>query len=308
MNSEKPALWANVHQASKIYILPNFFTAGNLFFGFVSIVLCMRGRFDPHTESALHSIANLFVKTNPDTNPSASYYVIAILAILLSVFCDALDGRVARASGKTSLFGKEFDSLADAVAFGVAPCLLTFLLTLNPMRQLSPDMQNTFGALGWFVAFIYLLCGCIRLARFNVLTCPYITGHEKYEKGDFSGLPVPAAAGAMSSIALTMMHFELWDYTLWCVPIMLMISFLMISNIPYPSFKHVNWDTSTRIRGFVLIVACICLILYLGMYSFTVIFLSYIAYPPIKYMPKFFRIVRYMIRRKFGGGNRKAAR
>ena len=302
MAGEENKLWRNVHQASKIYLLPNFFTAGNLFFGFVSIVLCMRGRFDPHTESTLHNLANLFVKTDPVKNPSTSYYVVSILAILMSVFCDALDGRVARASGKTSLFGKEFDSLADAVAFGVAPCMLTFLLTLNPMYQLglSVEMQNMFGAMGWFVAFIYLLCGCIRLARFNILTNPYIQGHEKYEKGDFSGLPVPAAAGAMASIALTMLRLDLWNYTICIVPVMLIISFLMVSNIPYPSFKHINWDTSARLRSFVLLVACIGLIFYLGMYSFTIIFLSYILYPPIKYLPKLLKIVRYIYKRRFG--------
>lgn len=300
MTQEKPTLWANVHQASKIYILPNFFTAGNLFFGFLSIILCMRGRFDAQTESAIHTIANFFVKTDPQTNPSASYYVVAILAILLSVFCDALDGRVARASGKTSLFGKEFDSIADSIAFGVAPSLLTFLLTLNPMHeQFSVRMQSFISPIGWFVAFIYLLCGCIRLARFNVITNPYIAGHEKYEKGDFSGLPVPAAAGAMSSIALTMLHLDLWNYTLWIVPVMLLISFLMISNIPYPSFKHINWNTSARIRSFVAIIACIFLILYMGVYSFTIIFLLYILIPPMMYLPKLYSILSYLFGKKW---------
>lgn len=298
MNEEKPKLWANVHQASKIYILPNFFTAGNLFFGFVSIVLCMRGRFDPQADSAIQNVANLFVKTDPQAHPEYAYFVIAILAILLSVFCDALDGRVARASGKTSLFGKEFDSLADAIAFGLAPCLLTFLLTLNPMKQLSQSMQELIAPLGWFVAFVYLLCGCIRLARFNVITNPYISGYEKYEKGDFSGLPVPAAAGAMSSIALTMMRLDLWSYALWIVPIMLFISFLMISDIPYPSFKHVNWNTSAKIRGFVAIIACMLLIIYMGVYSFTVIFLLYITIPALRVLPKYLRTLKYAIKRK----------
>ena len=269
-----------------------------MFFGFVSIILCMRGRFAAsETHSSIDGIANLFVDIDPSKNPSASYYVVAILAILLSVFCDALDGRVARASGKTSLFGKEFDSLADAVAFGVAPCLLTFLLTLNP-EQASESLKSYIAPLGWFVAFIYLLCGCIRLARFNVITNPYIAGHEKYEQGDFSGLPVPAAAGAMSSIALTMLSLDLWNYTLWIVPVMLLISLLMISNIPYPSFKHINWDTSARIRTFVAIIACILLIIKMGVYSFTIIFLLYIIIPPLMYFPKLVSIIKYMANRK----------
>ena len=299
MSHEKPELWSNVHQASKIYFLPNLFTAGNLFFGFVSIVLCMRGRFDPQTETAFNKIAGIFVDINEKTDPSTSYYVLAILCILMSVFCDALDGRVARASGKSSLFGKEFDSIADSIAFGVAPCILTFLLTLNPLRDFSPKMQSFVGIAGWFVAFTYLLCGCVRLARFNVLTCPYIVGSEKYEKGDFSGLPVPAAAGAVSSIALTMMHFELWSYTFLIAPLILVISFLMVSNIPYPSFKHIQWTSSARIRTFVVFVMCLFLLVYLGVYSFTIIFLGYIAYAPLKYAPKFFKIVKYLFRKRF---------
>ncbi len=295
MNDDKPQLWSNVHQASKIYILPNLFTAGNLFFGFVSIVLCMRGKFDAQTDTALHSIAKIFVDITDETPASTSYYVVAILAILMSVLCDMLDGRVARASGKSSLFGKEFDSIADAISFGVAPCILTFLLTLNPSHEFaSPVLKSWMSFLAWFVAFTYLLCGCVRLARFNVLTCPYIMGSEKYEKGDFCGLPVPGAAGAMSSIALTMLAFDLWKYTFFIVPLMLLISFLMVSNIPYPTFKHVNWTVSNRIRSFVLFIAILFLIVKLGVYSFTIIFLAYILIPPLRYVPKLFKILNYL--------------
>jgi Phosphatidylserine synthase len=299
MNHEKPELWTNVHQASKIYFLPNLFTAGNLFFGFASIVLCMRGRFDPQTETILNKIAGIFVDITPESAPGTAYYVLAVLCILMSVLCDALDGRVARASGKSSLFGKEFDSIADAISFAAAPCILTFLLILDPAHNYSQKMQGIIGIVGWFVAFMYLLCGCVRLARFNVLTCPYIMGSEKYEKGDFCGLPVPAAAGAVSSIALTMLYFDLWKYTSLIAPLILIIAFLMVSNIPYPSFKHIKWTSSARIRSFVILVMVLFLLVYMGVYSFTVIFLAYIFYAPLRYLPKFWKILQYMYRRKF---------
>ena len=102
----------------------------------------------------------------------------------------------------------------------------------------------------------------------------------------------------MSSIALTMLSLDLWSYTLWIVPVMLLISLLMISNIPYPSFKHINWDTSARIRSFVAIIACMLLIIKMGVYSFTIIFLLYIIIPPLMYLPKLVSIVKYMAKRK----------
>ena len=185
------SLWENVHQASKIFILPNSFTAGNLFFGFLSIILCVQGKFNAEsTDRTIDHIAALITPnyTAGADAPSTGYYVLAIICILASFMCDALDGRVARASGKTSLFGKEFDSLADSVSFGIAPCLLMYFLILQPSDILSETWARLLRNTGWLIGFIFMLCAAIRLARFNVLTNPYINGHEKYEKGDFSGL------------------------------------------------------------------------------------------------------------------------
>ena len=254
--NQKPeqSLWENVHQASKIYILPNSFTAGNLFFGFLSIILCVQGKFNADsTDRTIDHIAALITPnyTAGASAPSTGYYVLAIICILASFFCDALDGRVARASGKTSLFGKEFDSIADSVSFGIAPCLLMFFLILQPSDTLSETWIRLLRNTGWLIGFIFMLCAAIRLARFNVLTNPYINGHEKYEKGDFSGLPAPAAAGAVASIALTILSFDLQAFTPLLIPLMLLIAWLMISNFPYPSFKHINWTTSMRFRSFV---------------------------------------------------------
>lgn len=133
----------NVHQESKIYILPNAFTAGNLFFGFLSIVLCIQGKFNSDSaRESLTQIAALITPSSSEIANSTGYYLLAILCILAACFCDALDGRVARMSGKTSLFGKEFDSLADSISFGVAPCLLMFFLVLQPIEGMKDSYSN----------------------------------------------------------------------------------------------------------------------------------------------------------------------
>ena len=299
--NQKPeqSLWENVHQASKIYILPNSFTAGNLFFGFLSIILCVQGKFNADsTDRTIDHIAALITPnyTAGASAPSTGYYVLAIICILASFFCDALDGRVARASGKTSLFGKEFDSIADSVSFGIAPCLLMFFLILQPSDTLSETWIRLLRNTGWLIGFIFMLCAAIRLARFNVLTNPYINGHEKYEKGDFSGLP--AAAGAVASIALTILSFDLQAFTPLLILLMLLIAWLMISNFPYPSFKHINWTTSMRFRSFVALIICIILIVALRECSFAIIFLAYVFYPPIKYIPRALKIFSYLRRQR----------
>jgi len=176
--SQQKKLWSNVHQASKIYILPNAFTAGNLFFGFLSIVLCIQGKFNNESsDRAVDVLAQLIAPTSTNTVEGAGYYLLAILCILMAFLCDAFDGRVARASGKLSLFGKEYDSLADLVSFGVAPCLLMYFLILQPTKTMSTTLASLVMNTGWLIGFIFMLCASIRLARFNVLTYPYIQGH-----------------------------------------------------------------------------------------------------------------------------------
>lgn len=298
-NTEETGLWKNVHQASKIYILPNTFTAGNLFFGFLSIILCIQARFLPVEQESIgaaKSLAN-FLTSGNSQDSSTAYYLLAILSILASFLCDAFDGRVARASGKTSLFGKEFDSLADLVSFGVAPALLTFFLILQPAESASPTYSSLLRNTGWLIGFIFMLCAAIRLGRFNVLTNPYIVGHEKYETGDFSGLPAPAAAGAVASIALTMLSFDLGAYSPILMPLVVLISFFMISSIPYPSFKHINWTTSMRFRSFVALIVCIILIISIREYSFAIIFLTYVFWAPIKYTPRALNALKYKYKR-----------
>lgn len=179
-----------------IYILPNLFTTASLFFGFYSIIASMR-----------------------------ELYVPAAVSIIVSGVLDGLDGRIARMTGTTSKFGSEYDSLADLVAFGVAPAILAYTWTLAP-----------FGRYGWLAAFLFVTCGALRLARFNIQI-------GIIESSVFNGLPIPAAAVVVSSSVLfhgylrgagTALNEPVFIF------VMVFLSLLMVSNIKYYSFKDLN--------------------------------------------------------------------
>ena len=146
----------------------------------------------------------------------------------------------------------------------------------------------------WFYFYIVCVDSFGSLQRIDK---PLHYGARKYEMGDFSGLPAPAAAGAVASIALTMLSFDLTKFTPILIPLMLLISWCMVSNIPYPSFKHINWTTSAKFRSFVAIIICILLIISFRECSFALIFLAYVFYPPIKYLPRIKSIITYKIRK-----------
>jgi len=271
----------NVTQASRIYFLPNLMTAGNLFCGFIAVIRCIQAR--------LIVDGGEFARAHSSHEPR-EYYIQAGWFILAAVLFDSLDGRLARMGGHTSLFGAEFDSLADVVSFGVAPALMVFFLILAPQEG-----YQWFRELGWFVAFIYLLCGAVRLARFNVITNPLLQRAEHESNKDFLGLPVPAAAGAVASLVLFLLHMadneRSLQQTTFALPILLLlISFLMVSTIRYPSFKKIDWQTKTRLWTFILLLIVGALVWKLREISFLVIFLGYIG----------FGIVRHLRRKLFG--------
>lgn len=254
-------------EASHIYLLPNSLTAGNLFFGFLAILRCIQANYA--TDLVIIS----------------EYFTQAVWFILCSVICDALDGRVARLGGRESLFGKEFDSIADVVSFGVAPSLMMLFLILQPTEKYPFFLQ-----IGWLIAFVYLLCASVRLARFNVLTHPMLTPIERLkESKDFLGLPVPAAAGMIASLVLVLNSLELRGLTIVLPPLMLAIAVLMVSNISYPSFKDLDWHTSTRLKTFIYLIFGLAIIFIIKELAFALLFLSYIMYGPIRH---FYRIYR----------------
>ena len=209
-------------------------TAGNLVCGFLAIMTIIdaisRGGVDKLDESR-----ELFER--------------AIWFILAGCLFDVLDGRLARLGGQDSPFGKEFDSIADIVSFGVAPALLVQSVIMNEFSGSFPII----------VASIYLVCGGMRLARFN---CIATYGQES--SGHFKGFPIPAAAGLISALTL----FVLWvsetekdlnRLKIVFLVLMLFLSYLMVSSIRYPSFKKVTWSTHKSL-GWV-VVAFILLML-----------------------------------------------
>jgi CDP-diacylglycerol--serine O-phosphatidyltransferase len=198
-----------------IYILPNLLTTGNLLCGFWAIISVFQERF---------------------------YF--AAVAILLAAVFDVFDGKVAKLSGATSKFGMQYDSLADLVSFGMAPALLAFSWALRP-----------YGKFGWLAAFLFVACGAIRLARFNVLAS---SGETKY----FKGLPIPVAAAMIAFTIL--LYFQLIE-TGWVKDIVILVmiyilAFLMVSNIRYFSFKELDLAKRKPFSIFIFVVLSLIVI------------------------------------------------
>src|SRR5215468_6639825 len=159
----------------KIYFLPNLLTAANLFCGFVALTKIVEADLTPSAEGIVHWAPIKY----------------ALGFILLACIFDLFDGRVARMGGVESPFGREFDSLADLVSFGVAPAFLVHRVVLHDVFDGHPEF-------GWFIASIYLLCGAFRLARFNCLSAQNSGAGSK----EFLGFPIPSAAGLVASLTL----------------------------------------------------------------------------------------------------------
>ncbi len=177
-----------------LFVLPTLFTVGNLFCGYLSIWCSIRGTFE------------------------TAAYLIIVAAVL-----DALDGRIARMTNSASEFGEEYDSLADLVSFGVAPAVLAYSWGLAD-----------FSRLGWLVSFLFVVCGSMRLARFNIQSH---VADKKY----FIGLPIPMAAGTIATLVLSTpepLVDRVWMTGLLVLTVIL--SYLMISTIRYRSFKDLD--------------------------------------------------------------------
>jgi len=261
----------NVANASRIYILPNLMTAGNLFCGFMAVINCIHARL---AESALSG--EYLDATAPD------HYRTAVWFIFGAAVFDSLDGRLARLGGRESLFGAEFDSLADVVSFGIAPALMMFFLILSPSQGI-PWFRN----IGWFVGFVYLLCAAMRLARFNVITNPLLHPEQKELSNDFIGLPVPAAAATVAALVLFLLKLADLDkslnrYALGLPFLMLLIAFLMMSTVRYPSGKKVDLQTQTKARRFVVLIVCAGFLVLFKEIAFICVCLVYIFYGLIR--------------------------
>lgn len=257
----------NVTQASRIYFLPNLMTAGNLFCGFMAVISCI------HARLAETAATGDYLGSTP-----AEHYRFAVWLILGAAAFDVLDGRLARMGGRESLFGAEFDSLADVVSFGFAPAMLMFFFILSPSQGI-PLFRN----IGWFLGFVYLLCAAIRLARFNVITNPLLHRGQKELNKDFVGLPVPAAAATIAAIVLFLLKLIESDKTLKSgalgLPfLMLLVAVLMVSTVRYPSGKKVDLQTTTRLRNFVMFLGIIGIVVLFKEIAVLCVCLGYIFF------------------------------
>lgn len=200
-----------------VYILPNLFTTGGLFSGFYSIICTLRGQFE-----------------------------LAAIMILVAHLFDGLDGRIARITRTTSRFGVEYDSLADLVAFGVAPGILVYMWALA-----------SWGTWGWLAASLYVTCGALRLARFNVQV-------DSVEKRAFVGLPIPAAADMVAATVLLYYFFGGEGATHKHIIVLLLtycLATLMVSSIPYNSFKDIHWRRRQPFWLLILLIVALKLLI-----------------------------------------------
>jgi CDP-diacylglycerol--serine O-phosphatidyltransferase len=245
-----------------IYIIPSLFTCGNMSFGILSIISSIDGQFI-----------------------NAAWFLIAALA------CDILDGRIARMTNTTSEFGMQLDSLSDLISFGTAPAMMAYMLALQTM-----------GKIGIAIAVLFVLCSALRLARFNVLA----QSGEVHKH--FVGLPTPASAGVIISFVLSYellgpAEYSLNELNVKTIPVLMelmptffkifpvvivVLSFLMVSNIPYISFKRIKLS---KVRTIELLALLIVLILLIVVYPQNIIFIIFFVYAAsgiIFYLPRIF--------------------
>lgn len=218
-----------------MYILPSLFTAGNIAAGYYAIMEAIRG-------SALHG---------------PQYFDHSALAIVFAILFDGLDGRIARLTNTESSFGRELDSLADVITFGVAPSLLAYLWGV---RQVLPSTYPQFHArllhFGLVVCFLFLICGACRLARFNVSVNPQPRNPGRPGRKYFVGMPIPAGAGVIAAVV----HFESGSpiYNDWLSAIWILLigftGFLMVSSWRFWSGKEIDMNTRKPARLLVLLV------------------------------------------------------
>jgi CDP-diacylglycerol---serine O-phosphatidyltransferase len=209
------------------YALPTIFTAGNVFLGFLAIMRAFQG-------------AMLASSGAYGYNP---HFEAAAIMIGVAVFLDGLDGRIARMTNTTSDFGREIDSLADAISFGIAPAVLAFAWGFQFVDgSWQGFFREQIQRAGYFFTFLFLLCGTARLARFNVQKNPVPKNPGRPDRKYFVGLPIPAAAGFIAAVvyAAGSAPLRLWPFSIGWVALLALLSFLMVSTWRYRSFKDLN--------------------------------------------------------------------
>ncbi len=221
-----------------VYLIPNLLTTGNLFSGLFAILAVFKGQ-----------------------------YAAAAVAIMVALIFDMLDGKSARWTNSTSQFGVEYDSLADLVAFGVAPGLLMYGWALSVYDMLGPA-----------VMFAFVACGALRLARFNVTTA---TSESKY----FTGLPIPAAASVVATLVIfdrEVAQFGLAGKPVVVLVLTMALAFLMVSTIKYRSFKDLKFSGRAHFDNLVLAILLLMLMIAWPQAMLFVLFACYAVSGPIE--------------------------
>src|SRR5262249_862181 len=209
------------------YALPTLFTAGNIFLGYISIIRSFKGAMLASGGSA----------------GANEHFMMAAQAIGAAVFLDGLDGRIARMTNTTSDFGREMDSLADVVSFGMAPAVLAFAWGVQFIDATAGEwVRGKIFNAGYFIAFLFLLCGACRLARFNIQKNPVPKNPGRPDRKYFGGLPIPAAAALVAAVVFAFDGEPLvqWPFSVVWLALLLMLGFLMVSTWRYYSFKGVS--------------------------------------------------------------------
>ena len=274
----EPSQPANVERLH-IYFLPNLMTAGNLLCGFLALTFIVQ----VVPEGPVFSDADVEKIKN------------ALWLILGAFVFDGLDGRIARLIGKESPFGLQFDSLADIISFGAAPAFLM-------QRVILHDFDVELERLGLVVASVYLLCGALRLARYNCLSAMPDSGNSR----EFLGFPIPASAAMVASLTMFLVWLEeknlptsSWRWVLLAV--LVFLSVMMVSEVKYPSFKKLDFRSRRPFTKFVVAVVVIACFVFLWKYLVPIvlplIFTSYLVYGFVR--PRLSRKLRREIEEDF---------
>lgn len=231
------------------YVLPTFFTAANIFLGFVSILQAVKG--------ALLVASQQNYGWNPHFELSAQMIGIAMVL-------DGLDGRIARMTNTVSDFGRELDSLADVITFGIAPAVLAYTWGIQFLGPgIDPAFREQLQNTGYFATFMYLVCGAARLSRFNVQTNPVPKNPGRPDRKYFVGLPIPAAASLLAAVVFAANSAPIvsWPFAVLWMSLVAIIGFLMVGTWRYRSFKDLNLMRPRSPLSFILLAAIIYMVL-----------------------------------------------
>jgi len=259
------------------YILPSLFTVGNMFCGYFALTEAFKGAVAPEA--------------------AAQHLDAAAKAIGFAILFDGFDGRIARMTGTTSAFGREFDSLADAITFGVAPALLAFVWGIRWLDPVTGGaMLEHLQRAGWFLGFLFVICGAARLARFNITTDPVPANPGRPDRRYFVGLPIPAAAGLVAAVVHVVNGEPLfwWAWSALWLAILLTAALLMVSRWRYYSFKDIDLR---RRHPLFLVVSIAGLVAAIWFYSEPVLLCIAMSYALSGMVTRAGGIIRRIVRR-----------